>query len=103
MKRYETEGRRRVRSREVRILVVESFVLKKKREYEREEEEEATVRIIDGRASSLGALHGVSVISALATVDCRASMRLTPFSVPRAPSKLTLLLESGYKDCFLRV
>jgi hypothetical protein len=103
MKRYETEGRRRVRSREVRILVVESFVLKKKREYEREEEEEATVRIIDGRASSVGALHGVSVISALATVDCRASMRLTPFSVPRAPSKLTLLLESGYKDCFLRV
>jgi hypothetical protein len=34
--RYETKGRRRVRSREGQNFVVENFVLKKKRECERE-------------------------------------------------------------------
>jgi hypothetical protein len=34
-----TEWRRKVRSREVQILKVESFVLKKKKEYESEEGE----------------------------------------------------------------
>jgi hypothetical protein len=40
-----------VRSREVRILKVESLVLEKKREYEREEGEGDT-RVIDRRASA---------------------------------------------------
>jgi hypothetical protein len=34
-----TEWRRKVRSREVQILKIESFVLKKKKEYESEEGE----------------------------------------------------------------
>jgi hypothetical protein len=42
MERYRTGGRRKVRSREVHILKVESLMLKKKREYEREEGEENT-------------------------------------------------------------
>jgi hypothetical protein len=48
--RYRTRGCQRVRSREVQILVVESFVLKKNRECEREEEEGAPMRGIDRRA-----------------------------------------------------
>jgi hypothetical protein len=56
MERYETGGRRRMRLREVWILVVESFVLKK-RECEREEEEEAPVRWYSRKdASYAGAL-----------------------------------------------
>jgi hypothetical protein len=42
-KRYMTRGRRRVRSREVQILVAERLLLKKKRECERDEEEGAPV------------------------------------------------------------
>jgi hypothetical protein len=38
MERFTTEWRWRMRSRDVRILVVENFVLKKKRECEGEEE-----------------------------------------------------------------
>jgi hypothetical protein len=41
-KRYKTRGHRNVRWREVQILKVESLVLKKKRECEREEEEKDT-------------------------------------------------------------
>jgi hypothetical protein len=44
MERYETRGHRKVRSREGQNFVVERFVLKKKREYEREEEEGSLVR-----------------------------------------------------------
>jgi hypothetical protein len=40
--RYRTEKRTNVRSREVMSLVIESYVLKKKRECEREEEEGST-------------------------------------------------------------
>jgi hypothetical protein len=43
--KYETGGRRRMRLRNVQILVVESFVLKKKREYETPEEDGAPVRV----------------------------------------------------------
>jgi hypothetical protein len=39
IERYRIRGRRKVRSREVRILKVESLVLKKKRECKREERE----------------------------------------------------------------
>jgi ribosomal protein L20A (L18A) len=39
MERYKIGGRQKVRSSEVQILKVESSVLKKKREYEREEGE----------------------------------------------------------------
>jgi hypothetical protein len=41
--RYRTGGRRRVRSREIRILMVERLLLKKKNsEYKREKEEGGT-------------------------------------------------------------
>jgi hypothetical protein len=42
--RYRSRGHQKVRSREVTSLVVESLVLKKKREYESEEGERAPVR-----------------------------------------------------------
>jgi hypothetical protein len=48
--RYETKGRRRVRSREGQNFVVENFVLKKKREYEREKDERTPVRGIEASA-----------------------------------------------------
>jgi hypothetical protein len=41
-KRFRSRGRRRVRSKEGQFLEEENFVLKKKRECEREEEEEET-------------------------------------------------------------
>jgi hypothetical protein len=40
--KYKTGGRQKLRSREVQILKVESLVLKKKRECERDEGEEDT-------------------------------------------------------------
>jgi hypothetical protein len=43
--RYRTEERRNVRSREVPSLVIESLMLKKKREYEREEEGDTRKRL----------------------------------------------------------
>jgi hypothetical protein len=43
IKRYKTRGRRMVRSRNVRILVVESFILKK-RECKRDEEKKSPIR-----------------------------------------------------------
>jgi hypothetical protein len=48
--RYETKGRRRVRSREGQNFVVENFVLKKKREYERKKKERTPVRGIEASA-----------------------------------------------------
>jgi hypothetical protein len=48
--RYETKGRRRVRSREGQNFMVENFVLKKKRECEREKEERTPVRGIEAGA-----------------------------------------------------
>jgi hypothetical protein len=44
--RYETKGRRRVRSREGQNFMVENFVLKKKRECEREKEKRTPVRVL---------------------------------------------------------
>jgi hypothetical protein len=44
MERYRTGGHRRVRSREVQILMVERLLLKKKKEYERRKKKGAPVR-----------------------------------------------------------
>jgi hypothetical protein len=44
MERYRTGGHRRVRSREVQILMVERLLLKKKKEYEGRKKKGAPVR-----------------------------------------------------------
>jgi hypothetical protein len=72
IERYRTDGRPKVRSRAVSSLMVESLVLKKKRECEMEKGEEDTRGVIDKRTSAMLAPYKI----------CMVSFLLAPYSPP---------------------